>query len=135
MLHGVDFGTYLRCENLYQGVLQSQSDVALQSLAALLYPGLRKPLREWEQLMVLQWWSQIKEMFSGLFPHFFKPASGEDGGGVDMADVMNSQIRALTGGDVTKESEILALDTWRALTELDAKAREAEEFKRKIKKK
>ena len=46
---------------------------------------------------------------------------------------MNNQIRALTEGDVTKENEILALDTWRALTELDAKAREAEEFKLKTK--
>ena len=33
---------------------------------------------------------------------------------------MNAQIRALTKGDVTKESEVLALDTWRALTELNA---------------
>ena len=33
---------------------------------------------------------------------------------------MNAQIRALTKGDVTKEKEILALDTWRALTELNA---------------
>ena len=37
---------------------------------------------------------------------------------------MNAQIRALTKGDVTKEAEILALDTWRALTELNAQAKE-----------
>ena len=32
---------------------------------------------------------------------------------------------------ITKEKEVLAMDTWRALTELDALAREAEEWKRK----
>lgn len=44
---------------------------------------------------------------------------------------MNAQIRALTKGDITKEKEVLHLDTWRALTELDALAKEAEEFNRK----
>lgn len=38
-------------------------------------------------------------------------------------------IRALTGGDITKEERILKMDTWRALTELDAKARESERLK------
>ena len=73
-------------------------------------------------------------MFAALFPHFFKP-SGEAGGAPDMMEVMNNQIRALTGGDVTKEEEILNIDTWRALTELDAKAKEADEFNQKMKKK
>ena len=44
---------------------------------------------------------------------------------------MNAQIRALTKGDVTKEQQVLALDTLRALTELDAQAREYEELKKK----
>lgn len=43
---------------------------------------------------------------------------------------MNAQIRALTKGDITKEKEILSLDTWRALTELDAQAKEYEEMKK-----
>ena len=41
-------------------------------------------------------------------------------------------IRALTGGDITKEERIMKMDTWRALTELDAKAREAEELRKAI---
>ena len=48
---------------------------------------------------------------------------------------MNAQIRALTKGDVTKEAQILALDAMRALTELDALAREYEELNRKYPKK
>ena len=45
-----------------------------------------------------------------------------------MVDVMHAEIRALTGGDITKTSLVLEADTWVALAELDAKAREAEEF-------
>lgn len=46
---------------------------------------------------------------------------------------MDTQLRALTGGDATKEAAVLRLDCWRALTELDATAREAHEFKDKMK--
>lgn len=133
-LHGVPFTNYLQCENCYQGILQSQKEEAVQHLATLLYPGLHNKLAVWEQLLVIQWWAQLKSMFAALFPHFFKP-SGEAGGAPDMMEVMNNQIRALTGGDVTKEEEILNIDTWRALTELDAKAKEADEFNQKMKKK
>lgn len=133
-LHGVPFTNYLQCENCYQGILQSQKEEAVQHLATLLYPGLQKKLAVWEQLLVIQWWAQLKAMFASLFPHLFKP-SGEAGGIPDMMEVMNNQIRALTGGDVTKEEDILNIDTWRALTELDAKAKEADEFNRKMKKK
>lgn len=133
-LHGVAFTNYLQCENCYQGILQSQKQEAVQHLATLLYPGLQKTLAVWEQLLVIQWWAQLKAMFAALFPHLFKP-SGATVGTPDMMEVMNNQIRALTGGDVTKEEEILKIDTWRALTELDAKAKEADEFNQKMKKK
>lgn len=133
-LHGVPFTNYLQCENCYQGILQSQKQEAVQHLATLLYPRLQKTLAVWEQLLVIQWWAQLKAMFAALFPHLFKP-SGATVGTPDMMEVMNNQIRALTGGDVTKEEEILNIDTWRALTELDAKAKEADEFNQKMKKK
>ena len=48
-----------------------------------------------------------------------------------MLEIMNNEIRVLTGGDVTKEQAILATDCRRALTELDFKAKEAREFKSK----
>ena len=41
---------------------------------------------------------------------------------------MNAMIRALTGGDVVKEEKVLAIETHRALIELNEKAREAREF-------
>ena len=46
-------------------------------------------------------------------------------------EAVNSQIRALTKGDVTKEKEVLAIDTWRALTELNALAKEYDDFNKK----
>ena len=40
---------------------------------------------------------------------------------IGRATAMNAQIRALTGGDITKEEAVLSMDTWRALTELSLK--------------
>ena len=80
---------------------------------------------------VFLWFMWIKDNFSKSFPHLFKPASEE--GDYDMTEAMNAQIRALTGGDITKEKQIEKSDVWRALTELDAKAREAEELNDKLK--
>ena len=52
----------------------------------------------------------------------------------DLREVMLAQIRALTSGDVTKEHGVLNVDTWTALAELNAKAREAKELERIYKK-
>ena len=70
---------------------------------------------------------------SDIFCHFFKPAAnGSAGTQEDQREVMNAQIRLLTKGDVTKQKYILEeTDTWTALAELDALAKEAEEIKRK----
>ena len=74
-----------------------------------------------------------------LFPHFLRPAESAGSGSTPDYDTLrrnvDAQIRALTKGDVTKESQILALDTWRALTELDAQAREYEELNKRMSKK
>ena len=97
-LHGVKFSTYLIAENCYQGVLMSRSDEAVQQLASVLYPGMKRKLESWEQLMVIHWWAQVKGMFGDLFPHFFKPAGAADGSEApDMRTIMDNQIRALTG--------------------------------------
>lgn len=47
---------------------------------------------------------------------------------------MDSQIRDITKGDITKEAQILRLDTWRALTELNAQAREYKQIQHQLKK-
>ena len=133
-LHGVSFGDYLRLENLYQGFLSSRAPEALNSLAGILYPGIReKDIDEVFVYGLLQWLVQIKTMFARQWNEFFKPASGEVTA-PSMLEVMNNEIRALTGGDVTKEEDIFAIDCWRALTELDFKAREAREYNAQLNK-
>lgn len=87
--------------------------------------------------------ASLKQYFAQVFNNFYKPAPTNENGGslageqVDLfkqlRDSTNSQIRALTGGDITKEATIMKMDTWRALTELDAKAKEAEEYRKAIK--
>jgi len=75
--------------------------------------------------------------------HFFQPvsnASVDDGNMFEqqqtqyeqLQNAVNAQIRALTKGDVTKEQYIRDnVDTWTALAELDASAKESEELNRK----
>lgn len=144
-LHGVPFETYLMLDNLYQGYLMSKNSEAVIDMANLVYSrtirkgrpndaGLQRidKLQPYEIFAIFQWYTQLKALFSKQFSNIFKRVEGR--GSQTVVEAMNAQIRALTGGDVTKEKDILAIDTWRALTELDAKAREAEEFKRSIKK-
>lgn len=141
-LHGVAYSNYLTADNYFQGFLESnKTDLSpLRNLARCLY--LDSKGREPEEMKctdaelmgVFLWFMWVKQKFSTSFPHLFKPASDGGGGDYDPRAAMDAQIRALTGGDVTKEEQILCTDVWRALTELDAKAREAEELNEQMKK-
>jgi len=70
-----------------------------------------------------------------MFPNFFKKVGGDSEAEPPSYDELrrniDAQIRALTKGDITKEKEILSLDAMRALTELDAQAREYDEIRKK----
>ena len=139
-LQGVAFERYLFVENLYQGYLHSQQHTLLTQMGEFLYDTDGLVLNQAEKMNVFYWWTSLKAYFSKQFPHFLQP-SHDDGdllGGDSsqslsrkLQDSMNAQIRALTKGDITKERDILNMDTWRALTELDALAREYEEITRK----
>ena len=141
-LHGVPFGHYLQLEALFQGHLARMSMDAetfptapLRAMAPLLYPGSTadQPTKA-ECLGVFLWYASVKKMFSNIFPHLFRPPSGSDTVHTATPESLRRQtdlqIRALTDGDITREPAILAADTWRALTELDAKARESEDLRR-----
>lgn len=82
------------------------------------------------------WYSYVKDVLAKAFPHFFKKVdlTDPDGGDFDFMESVNVQIRALTDGDVTKEQLIFDTDCWRALTELNAKAKESEDLKKQLKK-
>ena len=77
-------------------------------------------------------------MFANMFRHFLKPVSTDESmpslpSLQQLQESMNAQIRALTGGDITKEREVLKMDCWRALTELDAKAKDYEDMRKTAK--
>ena len=135
----VPFETFIICDNLYQGYLTTQNDELLDQLGATLY-GKVIAFKPYERINIFYWFAALKDAFSRKYSDFFQPTSDAATGGnllgsstPSVEDAMNAQIRALTKGDVTKEAEVLALDTHRALTELNAQAREYKELNAKIK--
>lgn len=132
----VPFETFIICDNLYQGYLSTQDDALLDQLGATLY-GKSMTFKPYERINIFYWFAALKDTFSRKFPDFFQPIDAATGGNLlgssaaSVEDAMNAQIRALTKGDVTKEGEVLALDTHRALTELNAQAREYKELNAK----
>jgi hypothetical protein len=128
---GVPFETYIIVDNLYQGYLATKSDSLLDDIAVQLY-GAKISLKPYEKISIFYWMASLKAFLANRYPDFFQVTSDENLLGTSATQIeeaMNAQIRALTKGDVTKEAEILALDTWRALTELNAQAREYKELK------
>lgn len=139
----VPFEEFLFVENLFQGYLSTQSDELLVQMAQILYGSDHVKPRQPHLVGIFYWMASLKQYFARLFPNFYKPASStsgnllgspEQGAFAQLRDATNAMIRALTGGDITKEATIMKMDTWRALTELDAKAKEAEELRKAYKK-
>lgn len=133
----VAFEKFIVCDNLYQGYLATKSDDLLDSLASVLYGSAKIKLPPAERLSIFYWFASVKDFFARRFKHFFQPPAENLLGspslpsGSQIQQSVDAMIRALTKGDITKEAEILSLDTHRALTELDAQAREYQEFNAK----
>lgn len=126
----VPFKKFIICDNLYQGYMATKKEDLLEEMAKVLY-NPRVKLDNPERISILYWWASLKNYFNSEFKYFFNGTSSGTLTGEQVKNAMNAQIRALTGGDITKEKEVLAMDTWRALTELDAKAHDYEELERK----
>ena len=136
----VPFEQYLYIENLFQGYLNTQRPELLQQIAEVLYDCPHLHTTKAHLVGTFYWIASLKQYFAREFPNFYRPAAPASEANLlgtpeqstysQLRDSTNAMIRALTGGDITKESRILKMDTWRALTELDAKAREAEELRR-----
>ncbi|MCD8295984.1 MAG: hypothetical protein LUC88_00260 [Prevotella sp.] len=138
-LHGVRFIDYLNCEKYYQAYLMNKEDERfIERMALLLYrkkngkTAEKIKLSKSEALGTFLWFSYVKDEFAKAFPHFFRKTDGEGSGEFDMMNSINAQIRALTDGDVTKEQQIYDTDCWRALTELNMKAWESKEMKKRL---
>ena len=138
----VDFRTFLAVDNLFQGYLQTQNPDILRQIAGMLLPRPHLRLRLWELIAIFNWVASVKDFFARKFSDFFSPVTPEGALGAlnalptrqQLEDSMNAQIRALTKGDITREEEILSLPCWRALTELNAQAREYRELEQRAKK-
>jgi hypothetical protein len=137
-LYGLPFGNYLKVENLYQSYLLSKEDECLVKMARLLYAVPDEDdgaeLRDEVLMGVFLWYAGAKQLLGRRFPNFLKPADGEAAAVTQetLLESMRAQIRLLTKGDVTKQKYILEeTDTWTALAELDALAREADEIQKK----
>lgn len=135
----VPFETFIICDNLYQGYLTTQNDELLDQLGATLY-GKEIAFKPYERINIFYWFAALKDSLSRKYTDFFQPIAGAATGGnllgssaPSVEDAMNAQIRALTKGDVTKEAGVLALHTHRAITELNAQAREYKELNAKMK--
>lgn len=137
----VPFEKFIVCDNLYQGYLATQRYYLLDQLASILYQStIPISLSPAERISVFYWFASVKGYFAQRFNHFFQPQAQSDNllgsnaqpTGAQIQQSVDAMIRALTKGDITKEREILALDTHRALTELDAQAREFFELRSKI---
>lgn len=132
------FGNYLALENHYQNYLQTHEDQQLDRMMHLLYdmplsPYLEIRVPPYVLLSVFFWFTAVKKRFSKTFPHFLKPVAGGQQTGTFQTqfELTQMQIRLLTKGDVTRYQQVLDSDTWQALYELDAQARDSEEFNRK----
>lgn len=139
----VPFEQYLFVDNLFQGYLNTQQSELLVQMAQVLYGSDKVKPTPAHLVGIFYWMAALKQYFAQLFNNFYQPAPTNNGGSLgdeqtdlfrQLRDSTNAQIRALTGGDITKEATIMKMDTWRALTELDAKAKEAEEYRKAIKK-
>ena len=133
------FFEYLRTDTFFQMYLKTEKEQFVVRMANFLYRtdageyANFKSLTVTEQAVVLLWWVGAKNELAKTFPKYFKPAAASldaDNPQTGLMEINDAQIRALTGGDVTKEAEVLAMQCWRCFAELNAKAREAEELKK-----
>lgn len=133
-LSGLSFESFLILENLFQGYLVTKNAELLSEMATILYQS-KAPLNltPEEQTGVFYWYASAKQSVARRYKHFFVGAEVSPstvGMQERLQEAMNNQIRALTKGDITKEEKVLQMEVHRALTELDAQAREYEELKK-----
>lgn len=137
--NAVPFEKFIYCDNLYQGYLHTKDDALLDEMMKVLYDGWNSKGLPLERIATFYWFASLKQYFAKTFHHFFQHTGGSDANllgstksmGEQVTEAMNAQIRALTKGDITKEKEVLAMDCWRALTELNAQAKEYNELNQK----
>ncbi len=149
MLDELTFADWLVIHNTLQAVVVRGDFAPLDALLPMLtrrpkgWRGLRSRLRHERRrkgeeapphrAAIFWWMLAVRQEFARRYPHFYPPLP-DDGEAPAvtarmLAEAADAQLRALTGGDVTKEEQVMALPIARALAELNAKAREYAEMK------
>ena len=132
------FGEFLHTDGLFLMYLNNPGANAalIAEIAKLLYPGITDEAAA-SPLMnanIIIWLSGLKKQLAGMYPYLFAaPAAAvyeetPDETAARSRSATLSMIRALTGGDITKENDILKTAAHSALNELNEKAREAKEL-------
>ena len=139
-LRDIPFGQFLAIQNLFSGYIITKRRDILAQLINEISSGWRtcRSVSDRDELALLMWLAAVNNKNAADFPFLFSSSSEDNSLADDAApspdkirDSMNAQIRALTKGDITKEKRILEISVDRALTELNAIAREAAELKSK----
>lgn len=149
LLRNTTFAQYIDIENYYQAFIYTKDEKYLVKLMAVLfirksYARINKARAERymskkataaERLIVTMWMIGMKQELARKFKHLFRKErhaeEDEDPAPPNMLEIVTNQVRMLTDGDITKNKQILAANTWDALTELDSKCREYEELNQK----
>ena len=132
------FGEFLHTDGLFLMYLNNPGANAdrLAEIATMLYPGITDAAAA-SPLMnanIIIWLSGLKKQLAVMYPYLFAaPAAAgyeetPDETAARSRRATLSMIRALTGGDITKENDILKTAAHSALNELNEKAREAKEL-------
>lgn len=132
------FGEFLHTDGLFLMYINNPGASAdrLAEIAIMLYPGITDAAAA-SPLMnanIIIWLSGLKKQLAGMYPYLFAaPAAAgyeetPDETAARSRRATLSMIRALTGGDITKENDILQTAAHSALNELNEKAREAKEL-------
>ncbi|MDE6237841.1 MAG: hypothetical protein K2M45_08240 [Muribaculaceae bacterium] len=139
-LREIHFGQFLAIQNLFSGyIITKRRDILAQLINEISSEWRTcRSVSDRDELAVLMWLAAVNNKNAADYPFLFSSSSEDNSLADDSApspdkirDSMNAQIRALTKGDVTKERRILEISVDRALTELNAIAREAAELKAK----
>lgn len=144
-MQSLTFADWLCIENYLQRVISTSDFSLLDNLNPILMKrgkSLRDKLTHAnskftrpERIAVFFWIQSVKDYLRRRFPHFYRGAESIQESAItpqDLQDAMDAQIRALTKGDITKENEVLEMNMYRALSELNALAREYKEMEAKI---
>ena len=138
------FGEFLHADGLFLMYLNNPEANADRraEIAEMLYQGIGRAAATSPTMNanIIVWLTGLKHQLTGMYPYLFAaPAAADYEETPEEAAARRrratlSMIRALTGGDITKENDILQTAAHSALNELNEKAREAKELEKLEKK-